>query len=615
MRSALWSRWHAETTAWAVRANEELLARLSPPVAGAVRARRETQVAIYGPTQSGKTTLVLRLLGVADDAFAGVEGLLRGGRPAGNSATAVPMRYSRSEDDQWRVGAGGGEPIAPDVLASRLRSLREKVEAGSHASTDPVELSIPRSCFADQAPAVRVSVLDLPGSHAAAPRERELVRRVAERHLPGAGLILLVSKADNLGVFDPARLGAELEQLRDWMSYPERYRLVTTHSFSAGSVRDLWVAGRRSGVDQMQEMLLEQFGRFERVRRSRGFGAIPFYPLEHGQTWAALRAGNPAYFAWADLVQDQLLRRLTNDVNGTADGARRLDIGRTMAREIHRRHERLEAEYRVARDASKDRVRRLEEEVERAQAAADRSGGRSEKLGAQLLELDGAADAEAAAAALLGAPEPPGEPPARSAEVYKWLEKAVDVVDKSLKEELPGCAPPDRRRFEELFERLEGYWIDYWPKLGGGFERDLELGKALLEEHRREVLTLAADHLRARASSELREVSILLRAARRQHALESQHLAERRALLGDERRAWTNTSRERLRSILVARRDRCRADEFDRQMRRHHLGEARRVATQARLHGRAGRPALLLARLCQLRLTSNVFRERCESAS
>lgn len=615
MRSTLWSRCHRETTAWAVRANDELLAELSPAVAGSVRARRETQVALYGPTQSGKTTLVLRMLGVADDAFGEVERVLRGGRSAGNSSTAVPMRYSRSEDDRWRVGAVDGEALDEGEIVGRLRGWRQQVEEGTYASTNPVALFIPSRHFADHSPPVRVSVLDLPGSHAAARKERELVRRIAERHLPSASLILLVSRADNLGVFDPKRLGQELEQLRDWMSYPERYRLVTTHSYSSASVRERWEGGLLSGVEQVRTMMLDQFGRFEEVRGRTGFGSVPFYPLEHGASWEALRTNASLYFAWAERVQQVMLAELAEDINGSAEGGRRLDLGRTMAREIHRRHERLQSEYRAARNAWREGAARRAQECKLAAEAAELSHAKLEELRAKALALSQIADLADEVSAKLGDFDLPGEPQAEGRAVRKWLEDSADAVDQWLRSSFPDCAPPSRRRFEPLFERLDDYWFDYWPKLANGFLRDVEAGRRAIEDHRLGAVAAAQRLLRNRRVEDRRSIAKQQREVATRYSLLSQQLADCRKEFESGNKTWATTRRERLDGIVTARRDKVRADQFDDKMRRHYQLEASRVFLEVRRAARAGAPALALARLCQLRLNATVFSERCESTT
>ena len=167
--STLWRQLHTRTRAWAVEANETWLASLSTHARSAAQRNPEARVVLFGPTQVGKTTLLLTLLGVRDDAATEVETVLRGGRIHGQSSTALPMRYLRSHDNQWRIDTPDSAGLSGDAVRAALGDIRAKVEDGRHQGTDPVALFLPADVFVAGEPAVRVSVLDLPGIAAAAP--------------------------------------------------------------------------------------------------------------------------------------------------------------------------------------------------------------------------------------------------------------------------------------------------------------------------------------------------------------------------------------------------------------------------------------------------------------
>ena len=115
--SKRWQQLHARTREWAIEANDRWLAALSPDATGPKR-NPEAKVVLFGPTQVGKTTLLLTLLGIRDDAAEKVGTVLRGGRAHGQSSTALPMRYLRSRDDHWRLEAPDGlGQTADDVSA------------------------------------------------------------------------------------------------------------------------------------------------------------------------------------------------------------------------------------------------------------------------------------------------------------------------------------------------------------------------------------------------------------------------------------------------------------------------------------------------------------------
>ena len=92
-----WEQRYEGRTDWAENAVAQHLEGFDPEVRDRLATRdREATIALYGPTQVGKTTLILKMLGVSDAAALTVGEVLRGGRPAGESATATAMRYRAS---------------------------------------------------------------------------------------------------------------------------------------------------------------------------------------------------------------------------------------------------------------------------------------------------------------------------------------------------------------------------------------------------------------------------------------------------------------------------------------------------------------------------------------
>jgi hypothetical protein len=371
MISALWRAWHEETSAWAYRASDDLLATFDSEVTEAAETRRETTVALYGPTQVGKTTLVLRLLGIAETAFERVEAVLRGGRTAGKSSTAVPMLYARSQDEHWRIGATDSPPLDAQAVTAQLGELRAQVEAGSYHGLDPIILYFPRDTFADDDPPVRVRLLDLPGAKADAEHERKLVHKIADHYLPRVSLVLLVSTADNLGVFDPDKLKNDFDMLRDWMRHKARYRLVTTRSYTLASVREAVETGKIRNWATCWDKIFKEFLRFGEIQQKQDISGLRFYPLEHGDSWASLARNNPEYYRWAEGVQSSVLRDLAEDIASSCDAQPRLSIRQAIAKEIRHRHQTLRAEFVAMGVAWQQRRTAAMTEIKRLKIAVD----------------------------------------------------------------------------------------------------------------------------------------------------------------------------------------------------------------------------------------------------
>jgi hypothetical protein len=90
---------------------------------------------VFGRTQVGKTTLILKL-GLPAQAVRAVSTVLRGDRKAGNSSTAIPTEYRRSRDDCWRIIGSGqdGEYSSDGEARSALKHVRDKMEKGGASS-------------------------------------------------------------------------------------------------------------------------------------------------------------------------------------------------------------------------------------------------------------------------------------------------------------------------------------------------------------------------------------------------------------------------------------------------------------------------------------------------
>lgn len=123
--------WHdLDQNRWAW--SKEAIVRLRAELRGIDEAIEHTDLAhvmVIGDSQVGKTSLLLRLLGVTDPVAAEQAAApLRGGRNRGESATAVPIRYQWSGDqDSWSLVHGAErqtEWLSSVALEAKLASFR-----------------------------------------------------------------------------------------------------------------------------------------------------------------------------------------------------------------------------------------------------------------------------------------------------------------------------------------------------------------------------------------------------------------------------------------------------------------------------------------------------------
>jgi hypothetical protein len=325
---ALWSSLQGKRLGWAYRAYHGFIETLSPEVREHLvqgDGDHEPYVVVFGKSQVGKTTLLLELMGVTPQAQKEVAEVLRGGREHGKSATATTMEYRRSPDAHWRLDSGGGaRPLSNGpAMCAALGELRQAMSERRLKAEAPVVVWIPDHCFCDaRGDGIGTRMLDLPGDNPADPVEREHVQRMAQRYVPHADLILLVGRADGLTFLDPQELA--LPGIEDWQFVPNRFRIVTTFSFTPQSIQRF-----ARGIEEelqpkhFRTRLLEQIGTFGRELSPEARDTKRYFPLEFGDSWRRQADADQAFVRRLDPVLARLKSDLKADIQASASEAAR----------------------------------------------------------------------------------------------------------------------------------------------------------------------------------------------------------------------------------------------------------------------------------------------------
>jgi GTPase SAR1 family protein len=314
-----WDRISRSRLDWAHQAHKRFLDSLSDHTRACFSVHdRETSVVLFGKTQVGKTTLLLKLMGVSEAYMGHVSELLRGGRKKGKSATATAMQYQRSIDNTWRITVDGVmQSINGTQLLTKLAEIRDDVESSRHVAHDPVMLSIPSNFFDNNTgDAPQVRILDLPGDNPSNPTEAKHVTAIAERYIPHADLILIVGKADDLDFINPRAF--QLPGIRDWRFTPNRFRIITTYSFSPQSLRS-WMDGEASvSATSFRGRLLDQISTHKIQLSDEACNPNLYFPLEFGSSWDGIKRSNPLLHEKMNPVIDQLLDELQEEIAAAA---------------------------------------------------------------------------------------------------------------------------------------------------------------------------------------------------------------------------------------------------------------------------------------------------------
>lgn len=314
-----WCELRSRQLDWAFNAYDRLLKTLSPDVQERLRLKNnvaDPYVVIFGKTQVGKTTLLLDLMGVEPSKIKIVSDVLRGGREAGKSATATAMEYCRSEAARWGLSIQSNTRWfdSTEDITHALGQLRDDMERGCLNVDSPCVVHIPAIFFADASPTTpSVRILDLPGDHPALENEQNHVIQVAKTFLPFADLILLVGKGDDLSFLRPGAIA--LPGIEDWQSMPFRFRIVTTYTYSAKSLKDFLRGNENVDSAQVRTRLVEQIEKFGCLNGAAKDINL-YFPLEFGASWMNIEKNEPPLYArMAPIIgtlRKELLEQIVN---------------------------------------------------------------------------------------------------------------------------------------------------------------------------------------------------------------------------------------------------------------------------------------------------------------
>lgn len=362
--SDLWAaRW-----SWAATAMDDVRGRLAPELRHLVGGGADVSVVLYGPTQVGKTTLLLTLLDVAEQHRSEVSRVLRAGRLAGQSSTSVPLRYRWSPfADAWEFAVAGESQYCSDAeLMARLRSLRPTPDDRRGACTpESITVGLPYGYRSADAGLAMPHVLDLPGVAANDPAERATVRQFVQRHVPLADLVVIVVKSEQMRLLVEALSSVEL----DWLSWPDRFRIVLTHAATIGygthprfrertkaiGSAEIRAVAREQLAASLPPELLSAPGRAERIETI-------LYPLEYGYSWTKATDRERALFG---PVFAELLRELGQQISRVAvDDSRYLALPRA-AEAVRTHYDRRRDEIAQRSSVRADFRRKTEDNVGR----------------------------------------------------------------------------------------------------------------------------------------------------------------------------------------------------------------------------------------------------------
>lgn len=359
LNTSAWFERYKERYRWAVRAYDRFVQDLAPDLVATLRHDQQVTVAVYGPTQVGKTTLILDLLGLSTLTTDEVGRVLRGGQQAGKSATATAIRYGRSQDDSWYISGEG--PLTAEMACVKLSDFRRNVESGCIRDTDVLDIRIPRRLFPapdDPKAGHGLNIIDIPGINSHLASEREYVSKLAERYVAVADLVLLVGRADCLGFLNEGDL--IVPSLSDWAAQPTRFRIVLTRGFSLDSgIRKFH--NQSLSVDEVREAYVRQMRTHDYHFPADFYGNL--FVLELGNSVVELGRSEPDYLQRILPVTTAFRNELLESIAKAAGPYARLQGAFQLDRVVKAREERLSKAVEAQTDAFEEQRQQIFREL------------------------------------------------------------------------------------------------------------------------------------------------------------------------------------------------------------------------------------------------------------
>lgn len=299
-----WPELYKQRDLWATRAYQDFLDQVDPDLQADLTRSDQITIVVYGSTQVGKTTLILKLLGIKDDCIHEVSKPLRGGREIGKSSTVIPIRYRKSIDDQWHFRDSKNKPININTIDEYFGKLREVVEQGQSQQKEIIDVRIPNKYFYidDNRKPLDIRILDLPGIQAIDENEQIHVQEIIRTYATTADIVLLVGRLDDLSFLNPERLA--VNEFKSWSSQLNRFRIILTYSFSPVTVLDYVKLNKNKfNLEFFIKRITEQLCTHDFIKSNECKEII--FPLEFGRSLVNIERNDPDYF--------KLINKVNND--------------------------------------------------------------------------------------------------------------------------------------------------------------------------------------------------------------------------------------------------------------------------------------------------------------
>lgn len=371
---AEWSNWFLNNRFdWVTEAKRRVRDQFEHPFARQLVSSESSNivnVAMFGKTQVGKTTLILKLMEIKDECFEKISTLLRCGSEIGYSATPTAMIYCYSDDENFKIAMHSNEqnyqdmPVSLDFkgIEDMLKQIRQQIESNQFRDLNAIRIGIPKIYFNDS-DYIDVSIIDLPGLNSTNVHERSWTKTLIKQFLPAANIVLVLDRGNQVAGFLDLFEDEELNRITNWKYFPKKYRVITTYSYSAESVLKLF----DQSIDVRPEDIVNHYR--QEIKRSLSSDEcenLIVYPLEYGDSWIKFcndNAGNESLTNIKE-VNHQFFNTLKQDIKESATELNLISMLLKIRIAFELRSKELEKELKAVCDKCKQDMLQLDTQLE-----------------------------------------------------------------------------------------------------------------------------------------------------------------------------------------------------------------------------------------------------------
>jgi GTPase SAR1 family protein len=312
---------------------------------GYVEDKEQVYIGVYGPTQVGKTTFILTLLGIEFERINQLADALRGGREKGKSATITCTIFKKTNESDFQIIWPSGQRFTCSTLEQVeqvMGQLRNEIYVEEQFSLTPLMVEIPKDYFNQEDVERRIrdlAIIDLPGDDSKDLREMHHVNRVLKEYISRCKVCIIMeiaSQMTNLTKLDK-------EFVKDWTVLPEQFRILLTRSVTNGSVMRPILEGSVSSVEEYKALYRNELTRVSEMDELE----TVVYPLEFGDSWMDLKQTQPDLFHQANRWVQTLFNELVEDLTQIDSPEQEIRKIKSMERYIVKKQEKEVAALQV----------------------------------------------------------------------------------------------------------------------------------------------------------------------------------------------------------------------------------------------------------------------------